>query len=445
MKKIIFISALLCAFISNAQESEPSSLMSYGDLGVLFTGEDNNGTARFRAMSGAFGALGGDLSAIEINPAGTAVFLKSEFSTSLNIRNQKNAVNYYGINTSLNDDYTTLSQMGAVFVFKNHFSDWHNTAMGFNYSLARDFKNFWIADGNSGYATFIYDEDYDPNNPDVSDIYLNTDRQYFENYTSGKNNKYTFSFASQYKDNLFIGASFNSHDLRFYQSAYLEEENYNDDGDRLPRYLSSSLEELWTSGYGFSFSLGLIFKSTDDLRLGLAYQSPVWYNLLEESFDNAGYLNGFYYELRSPSKYTASAAYIFGKKGLISLDYTFRNYSNISLDPSRDFQQENQYFDSALQGTSEVRVGTEWRVKQLSLRGGYHFQQSPYKNSISSDDLKGYSFGAGYSFGLVKLDFAYENSQQTGVYDFYADYNEVNPANLDIDTSKYTISLVFNI
>ena len=445
MKKILFISAFLCVFISNAQESEPSSLMSYGDLGVLFTGEDNNGTARFRAMSGAFGALGGDLSAIEINPAGTAVFLKSEFSTSLNIRNQKNAVNYYGTNTSLNDDYTTLSQMGAVFVFKNHFSDWHNTAIGFNYSMARDFKNFWIADGNSGYATFIYDEDYDPNNPDMEDIYLNTDRQYFENYTSGKNNKYTFSFASQYKDNLYIGASFNSHDLQFYQSAYLEEENYNDDGDRLPRYLSSSLEELWTSGYGFSFSLGLIFKPTDDLRLGLAYQSPVWYNLLEESFNNAGFLNGFYYELRSPSKYTASAAYIFGKKGLISLDYTFRNYSNISLDPSRDFQLENQYFNSALQGTSEVRVGTEWRVKQLSLRGGYHFQQSPYKNTISSDDLKGYSFGAGYSFGFVKLDFAYENSQQTGIYDFYADYNEVDPANLDIDTSKYTISLVFNI
>ena len=165
--------------------------MSYGDLGVLFTGEDNNGTARFRAMGGAFGALGGDLSALEINPAGGSVFLKSEFSSSLNIRNQDINSNYYGTNTSINDSYTTLSQMGAIFVFNNNYSDWHNTAIGFNYSLARDFKNFWVAEGDSGYATFIYDE-----NGDEDNLYLDTDAQEFENYTSGKNNKYCLLYTS---------------------------------------------------------------------------------------------------------------------------------------------------------------------------------------------------------------------------------------------------------
>ncbi|MBV1887960.1 MAG: outer membrane protein transport protein [Urechidicola sp.] len=438
MKKIATLSILLCGLLLNAQE--PTSLMGYGDLGVLFTGEDNNGTARFRAMSGAFGALGGDLSAIEINPAGTSVFLKSEFSSSLNIRNQDIQANYYGSNTSVDDSYTTLSQMGAVFVFRNQYSDWHNTAIGFNYSLGRDFKNFWVARGNSGYATFIYDEDGDEDN-----LYLDTDGQQFENYTSGKNNKYTFSFASQYKDKLNIGASLNSHDLRFYQSAYLQEDNFNDMGEMLPRYLSSSYEELWTFGYGFSFTLGIIVKPVEDLRLGFAYQSPIWYNLTEESYDNLGYLNGFYYSLQSPSKYTTSIAYIFGKSGLISLDYMYRNYSNIKLDPSRDFQPENSYFDTYLQGTSELRIGTEWRVKKLSLRGGYHYQQSPYKDAISSDNLTGYSLGAGYSFGFMKFDFAYENSKQTNLYDFYADYTEVAPAELDIDTSKITLSLVFNI
>jgi hypothetical protein len=35
--------------------------------------QDNlNGTARFRAM-GAFGALGGDLSSLNVNPAGSAI------------------------------------------------------------------------------------------------------------------------------------------------------------------------------------------------------------------------------------------------------------------------------------------------------------------------------------------------------------------------------------
>lgn len=65
---------LLCvAYISNAQT------LDYNDIGVLFSTENINGTARYNAMSGAFGALGGDLSSIETNPAGAAVFLKVNF------------------------------------------------------------------------------------------------------------------------------------------------------------------------------------------------------------------------------------------------------------------------------------------------------------------------------------------------------------------------------
>ena len=39
-----------------------------------------NGTARFMSMGGAFTALGADLSAIRLNPAGTGVFRSSEAS-----------------------------------------------------------------------------------------------------------------------------------------------------------------------------------------------------------------------------------------------------------------------------------------------------------------------------------------------------------------------------
>jgi len=41
------------------------------------TGE-TEGTARFKSMSGAFGALGGDMSAVSINPAGSAIFNTGE-------------------------------------------------------------------------------------------------------------------------------------------------------------------------------------------------------------------------------------------------------------------------------------------------------------------------------------------------------------------------------
>ena len=42
------------------------------------------GTARYTAMSGAFGALGGDISALKDNPAGSSIFLNNYLSGTLN-------------------------------------------------------------------------------------------------------------------------------------------------------------------------------------------------------------------------------------------------------------------------------------------------------------------------------------------------------------------------
>ena len=73
-----------------------------------------NGSARFRAMSGAFGALGGDLSALNSNPAGSAVFSTNQFSASLNNQHTKNSSTYFGNTTTENNisfDLNCLFQM----------------------------------------------------------------------------------------------------------------------------------------------------------------------------------------------------------------------------------------------------------------------------------------------------------------------------------------------
>ena len=59
-----------------------SYTQTVNDLAV-FLGSELNGTARYNAMAGAFGALGGDLSGMAINPAGSSVFLYSEFGTTM--------------------------------------------------------------------------------------------------------------------------------------------------------------------------------------------------------------------------------------------------------------------------------------------------------------------------------------------------------------------------
>ena len=44
---------------------------------------DLNGTARYLGMSGAFGALGGDISSMSTNPAGLGIYRSSEVVTCL--------------------------------------------------------------------------------------------------------------------------------------------------------------------------------------------------------------------------------------------------------------------------------------------------------------------------------------------------------------------------
>ena len=58
------------------------------------------GSARFESMGGAFGALGGDLSAINVNPAGSAVFNDNQYEFTLS-NSKKSTKSYYYSDTSV--------------------------------------------------------------------------------------------------------------------------------------------------------------------------------------------------------------------------------------------------------------------------------------------------------------------------------------------------------
>src|SRR6056300_2116082 len=96
--------------------------------------DELNGSARFNSMAGAFGALGGDLSAISHNPAGSSVFLHSEIGGTFTY-NQKVAEGaYFGNLTSKEDSNLKFDQIGAVFVFNNidPESSWSRISTGIN-------------------------------------------------------------------------------------------------------------------------------------------------------------------------------------------------------------------------------------------------------------------------------------------------------------------------
>ena len=118
-----------------------SQVMSYSDQAVLFSTEDHLGTARFMGMGGAFGALGNDLTAVEINPAGVAVYNRSEFSSSIAYRDSQINSTFYGPTISNQDDYFRFSQIGGVASWETFGNpDVYRFSMGFNYSVIKDYN-----------------------------------------------------------------------------------------------------------------------------------------------------------------------------------------------------------------------------------------------------------------------------------------------------------------
>ena len=78
---------------------------------LRYSSESLNGTARFNALSGAFGALGADVSSVAINPAASAIFVKSTGSATISILNHKNNADYFGSTTETTPTKSDQTEM----------------------------------------------------------------------------------------------------------------------------------------------------------------------------------------------------------------------------------------------------------------------------------------------------------------------------------------------
>jgi len=500
MKRYLTFIVLLACAVSSAQ--------NMNDV-LRFSNENLQGTARFQGMSGAFGALGGDLSAINVNPAGSAVFNNGLITISGTHYEMDNLANYFGTLSSVKTNDLDVNQFGGVFVFKSTGnSDWKKMAIAINYDIVQNFDDEFNIQGSSNQgidnyflsfaqgvpfgSILLQDGEYiedgyldigssqgfgdqqaflgyyggvlDPEDQDEATTAYNSNTLYnnvnhdFLRLTSGYNSKFTFNLASQYQDNLYLGASLNFHTVFYDQIDEFRESGYDSSS---PIQNTDFSNFLHTEGSGFSFSLGAIAKLNQNVRLGGSYQSPTWYRLTDDfsqkinsdladddiNFINFGIVNLFEaYTIKTPGKLTGSMALIFGREGLLSFDYGYQDMSQAELRPTSDssFTTINSEIANNLGAVSSFRLGGEYRVDQLSLRAGYRFEQSPYSDGNNIGDLTGYSGGIGYNFGGSKLDLAVNRTEQ--------DYNMqlfdtgittpalINKINTNV-TLSYTMSL----
>lgn len=482
--------------------------------------QDNlNGTARFRAMSGAFGALGGDFSSLNINPAGSAVFNNNQVAFTLTNFNTENKSNYFGTKTIENNASFDLNQIGGVFVFDDHSekSNWKKLTLAMNYENVNNFDNSLYSEGTNptnsidsyflhfanqnggimlsdlktlpnetlsdlygylgsnygfgaqqallGYQGFIIDpvDSENPNNNSYISLVPAGGNYYQKNSfeSTGYNGKLSFNAATQYKDYLYFGLNLNAHFTDYTQLTSFYEKNSNNENSGVQRLRFDN--ELYTYGTGFSFQLGAIAKVTKEIRFGIAYESPTWYELNDElaqglavvSADAAGEIPTDFvnpqviniyapYKLQTPSKWTGSFAYIFGKSGLLSIDYALKDYSKTQYEQNEDFRSVNNSMSNLLDNTGELRIGGEYKIKQWSLRGGYRFEKSPYKDGKTMGDLTGYSAGLGYNFGATRLDLAYSQAQREYQKQFFSQ-GLTDSAKINALNENLTLTLVFEL
>ena len=89
-------------------------------------------------------------------------------------------------------------------------------------------------------------------------------------------------------------------------------------------------------------------------------------------------------------------------------------------------------------------MGGEIRKNNLSLRGGYKIEESPYKNKNIFGTLDGYSLGLGYNFGNTRIDLSYENNERFVTQNLYNN-GSLEPVLLDLNNSIFSFSLAINL
>ena len=480
---------------------------------LRYSQDEIKGTARFRAMSGAFGALGGDLSALSINPAGSAIFNRSQSTITFSNNWANNDVSYFNDLNESSESEFDLSQAGVAFVFNNtsNNSEWGKFVFGFAYDQTQNYDDNWYASGTNnssvdayflanaqglrldeisafpdetiseayqeigsaygfahqqaflGFESFILEpqSNTDDNTVYTSNVGAGSFVQDYSYNAVGYNGKFSFNFATQYGENIYLGLNLNSHIINYDRITYFFEGNSN---------LGSTVNEIGfenilnTHGGGFSLQLGGIAKVTEQLRLGLTYNSPTWLNLYEDTIqyistirDDAGtttrttidpqVINVFpKYELQIPAKVTGSAAFIFNKKGLLSFDYSWKDNSKMKFEPENDpyFAVQNSIISDNLKASSTFKVGGEYRHKQLSFRGGYRFEESPYRDTNIVGNLTGFSLGLGINFGGTKLDLSYDHSERKADYQFF-NVGFTDAATIDKNNDTLTLTLGFSL
>lgn len=383
------------------------------------------GSARYMGMAGAMTAVGGDPSAIQLNPAGLGIYRRFEAAVSFGGRYTRT------LQSTIIGPGGGIGKVGAfylpqvTFVFAFGDDEWRQgliyNNLSFSYNRLSSFArrtpiNAYtgsscanqmassaagvpvaaMGDANAwdnasigwlsilGYNTYMIDPMPDSLHwKPYSNWAKDMDRGVVMT-ESGYLDQYSINWGGNLSNRWYIGLGFNIRSL--YYSRRTEYQEVRANGSQAA--VSSTMTH---SGVGVNGAVGLMWHPIRAIRLGASFQTP---SIVTTSFRTYGIAesNGIYddgthtffrsetpeyYEklkLRMPLRLSVGSAFILRRFGLISLQY--------------DYQTDPDVADS-----HSLRLGTEWVIRERAfLNIGYACTFSPkskdYIYRLADNDVR---------------------------------------------------------
>lgn len=441
------------------------------------------GTGRSVAMGNATGALGGDVTAAYLNPAGMGLYRSSEMTFTTGLQHNLYASSYYSENHLAGKARMSIPNFGYVLTMPcSNYKPLRYLQFGIALTRTNDLNYRSLAKGLNPSTSMVdyylqiingIDELFDPNLSNPGDI-LGSDYPYdlnpaWQTYlidrfqdsqgyyydspipqggvyqlddmnSKGRSEEWTLSASANIKDKLFIGSSLGlAHIKRISNRVYTETPG--DPGNPENTFTEwSHQEDLSDQAWGVNFKCGFLYYPSQRIRFGASWQSRTHYSHEEEwststesklidehQEDYHKYLSTTLnntYSFLSPHRFTASVAFFTGESSLVAIDADYMDFGRCRFSSDEySFSDVNDNIADILRPTFNLRLGTEWSVRQYFLRGGVAYYGSPFGFGQRYGSQKKLALGIGYATTSdTSWDFAYELTESTSAYTPYQYY-----------------------
>lgn len=442
---------------------------------LLFSESQPVTTARSIGVGNALGALGGDLSTASHNPAGLAIYRRTEFSFSLGSFGEVTKTSFFGNRERVRKNRIAYGSAGLIIATRiRRESNWKMVNFGITFNRIANFdRNFSYSGTTTGSRVRSFADRAKGKVDPKTDPYETGPayQAYLINHLGGGNyvanggandssalvgksqtlgqsggiSELGLSIGGNYNNKLYIAASLGINFLSFREKSLYAEHT-----DHLKYVRMEFSESRNIEGRGVNLKLGVIYRINKMFRIGAAIHTPTAYHLTD-SYNtglNASIIyddtlrkssfamkdqapNVLQHNMATPWVFMLSGGAIFGKRGFIGIDLGYLDYGTASFSllenertPANNkfINGVNNAIDDNYKGVFRARVGGEVVFGITRFRLGYQFQSSPYKVSIDgvSDFRHDISLGAGVRWKHFYLDASYQHTLREFEYSPYA-------------------------